>query len=250
MRDQDTAIGGPDARFPATRRSAVLAAGSENPDERSRALETLLAVYWKPVYKYLRLRYRLNNEDAKDRTQGFFTRAMEKGVFAGYDPGRGTFRTYLRICLDRFVANEKKAAGRLKRSGGAAFVGLDFEGAEGELSEVALSDGDSPEASFEREWIRSFFALTVNALRTELEAEGKELYFTIFERYDLDPPAGGRPGYRQLAEDLGLKVTTVTNHLAAARRRFRRLVLDRLREVTASDEEMREEARSLLGGRP
>ena len=31
---------------------------------------------------------------------------------------RGSFRTYLRTCLDRFVANEKKAAGRAKRSPG------------------------------------------------------------------------------------------------------------------------------------
>lgn len=250
MKDQDTSIGGPDARFPATRRSAVLAAGSESPEERRRALEILVALYWKPVYKYLRLRFRQTNEDAKDHTQAFFTRAMEKGFFAGYDPARGTFRTYLRTCLDRFVANEKKAAGRLKRAGGATFVGLDFEGAEGELRDGALAGGETPETCFEREWIRSFFALAVDALRRELGAEGKEVYFTLFERYDLDPPAGERPSYRQLAEELGLKETTVTNHLAATRRRFRRLVLDRLREVTASDAELREEARSLFGGVP
>jgi hypothetical protein len=39
----------------------------------------------------------------------------------------------------------------------------------------------------------------------------------------------------------------VTNHLAWARREFRRVVLDTLREMTASEDEFRREARDLLG---
>ena len=40
---------------------------------------------------------------------------------------------------------------------------------------------------------------------------------------------------------------TVNNYLAAVRRDFRRVVLEKLREITATDEEFRTEARSLLG---
>jgi hypothetical protein len=39
----------------------------------------------------------------------------------------------------------------------------------------------------------------------------------------------------------------VTNHLAWARREFRRLVLEALAEATGSAEEFRAEARQLLG---
>ncbi len=39
----------------------------------------------------------------------------------------------------------------------------------------------------------------------------------------------------------------MTNFLALARREFRRIVLEKLREITATDREFREEARSLLG---
>jgi len=42
----------------------------------------------------------------------------------------------------------------------------------------------------------------------------------------------------------------VTNHLAFARRELRRLVLERLRAVCASDDEFRLEARELLGVYP
>jgi len=42
----------------------------------------------------------------------------------------------------------------------------------------------------------------------------------------------------------------VTNYLAFARREFRRIALERLREMAASDEEFRREARALLGVEP
>jgi hypothetical protein len=46
MRDE-TDIGGPQDRFPATRRSLVLAARSRDPGERTRALEAVISAYWK-----------------------------------------------------------------------------------------------------------------------------------------------------------------------------------------------------------
>jgi tyrosyl-tRNA synthetase len=45
-----------------------------------------------------------------------------------------------------------------------------------------------------------------------------------------------------------LTPATVTNHLAAMRRQFRRHILDRLRDLTTSDDEFEAEARRLLGG--
>ena len=43
-------------RFPPTRRSAIEAVGSFDAEERERALESLCAAYWRPIYKYIRLR--------------------------------------------------------------------------------------------------------------------------------------------------------------------------------------------------
>lgn len=208
----------------------------------------LVDQYWKPVYKYLRVRHQAADEDAQDLTQGFFARALDRDVLAGFDPARGSFRTFLRVCLDRYAANERKAARRRKRGGGVPALALDWRDAEGELRELAIPDGTTPDEYFRQEWIRSFFGGVVEALRAELAAEGKAVYFTLFERYDLEPPPGPRPTYGDLAAELGLKATDVTNHLASARRRFRRLALARLRELCASDEELEREARDLLGG--
>ncbi len=93
--------------------------------------------------------------------------------------------------------------------------------------------------------VRSAFALAVDRLRAACEASGRTRHFALFEAYDLEE--GERVTYRDLALRHGLTETTVTNHLAAVRRQFREIVLDTLREVTASEREFRAEARALLG---
>jgi DNA-directed RNA polymerase specialized sigma24 family protein len=246
--DPDTHIGGPQDRFPSTRHSAIAGIRSPDAGERSRSSEILVSAYWKPVYKYIRLRWDKSNEDAKDVTQAFFTRALEKDFFASYDPAQAAFRTFLRSCLDHFLANEQQAAGRIKRGAGVLPVSLDFETAEGELSTYDVPDSLTTEEYFRRESVRSLLTLAVDRLRDECESQGKGLSFELFERYDLD--AAGSLTYAQLAGEFELPVTTVTNYLAFARRGFRRLVLDQLREISGSEEEFRAEVRAILGVEP
>jgi DNA-directed RNA polymerase specialized sigma24 family protein len=243
----DTGIGEGSGKFPATRHSAVLAAQSPDLIERERGLSILVAAYWKPIYKYVRIRHREPNEEAKDLTQGFFARALEKEFFAAYDPAKGSFRTYLRTCLDRYVANEKKAALRQKRSPGAPAIPLDFELAEAEIGRSQPAADRTMEQYFHDEFVRSLFALSVETLREECALRGKDLPFRLFERYELDRDPEERLTYDRLAREMHIPVTQVTNFLAFARREFRRIVLEKLREITTSDREFREEAKSLLG---
>jgi hypothetical protein len=56
-----------------------------------------------------------------------------------------------------------------------------------------------------------------------------------------------REHLRRPRVDYGIGVSDVTNHLARTRRRFREIVLDKLRDMTATDEEFRSEARAVLG---
>ncbi|HEX9940889.1 MAG TPA: sigma-70 family RNA polymerase sigma factor, partial [Thermoanaerobaculia bacterium] len=201
----DSAPLGPGDRFPLTRRSVLLAAHDADPEVRRQAWEALVASYWKPVYKVLRARWRMEREDAEDLTQEFFAAALAKGTFERYDPAKARFRTYLRTCLDGFAANERKAARRLKRGGGRAPLSLDFEGAEEELRRYGAGEGLDVEEYFHREWVRSLFGLAVEDLRRWCAASGKEAHFRLFERYDLEgPDAPERPTYAQLAAELGL----------------------------------------------
>ena len=228
----------------------LAAAQSHEPAERKRALETLFAAYWKPVYKYVRLRWNRPPEDAQDLTQGFFMELLERDLLARFDPGKSRLRTYLRVCVDSFAANEEKAARRQKRGGNALHVALDFEAAEGELGATvmhpaAIASPESLEEFFEKEWVRSLFSLTVEDLRKLCRERERESTFHFFEMYDLE--GDEKISYAQLAKAYGIPVTDVTNALAWARREFRRIALERLQEICASEEEFQREARAVFG---
>jgi RNA polymerase sigma factor (sigma-70 family) len=229
---------GMSSNFPLTKHSAIVASRSPDAHERRQAFELIIAAYWKPAYKHIRLKWHKSVEDAQDLTQAFFTQVIEKNYFRTYDPLKARFRTFLRTCLDGFLANERKAAGRIKRGGHVHVVSLDFETAEKGLDLAGSADD-----CFQKEWVRSVFELAVEELKFDFESKGKLAQFRIFERYDLESNAT----YESLAVEFGIPTTQVTNYLASARREFRRIVLEKLRELTGNDEEFRAEARSLLG---
>lgn len=226
--DGDTAIGGPNGRFPSTQASLLEAAAAGLPGE---ALDRVLALYWKPVYRFIRVKFGKNNEDAKDLTQSFFAFALERDFVARFDPAKASFRTYLRMAVERFAAGRHAAEKRLKRGGDVEFEPIEEQPASGE----------SPERIFEREWHRQLFALALEDLRAYCETNAKRLQFQIFEAYDL--AESERPSYAELAARHGIAETAVTNHLAWARRTLRAMVTQRLRGVTSGERELRKEMR-------
>lgn len=221
--------------FPVTRVTLLEQLRDSEEQNRSQAFGTLAALYWMPVYKYLRLKWKKSAADAQDLTQAFFARALEKEFFRKYDPHKARFRTFLRTCLDAFASNDRKAQKALKRGGHAIHVDLDWNAAEKELS--VLQNRETPESIFEKEWIRSVFRISLQQFRHQCENNGKFLHYLLLERYDIESEQ--EISYKQLAADFGLSVSQVTNGLAEARRQFRKIVLETLRMCTASKEEFR-----------
>ena len=231
------------AGFPDTRQSLLQRLASVEESARDRAMDVVCTHYWKPVYRYVRLRWGLEPADAEDLTQGFFLHLLGTSTLQRYDRGRARFRTYLRLCLDGYCANRHADARRLKRGGAAEMLSLDS-------AEIEAGLGD-PDACFHREWVRDLFERSIATLRERLEHSGRSAHFALFQRYDVDgPDASPRPTYAGLATELGIPVTQVTNFLALARREFRAIVLEQIRELSVDEAEFRDEARALLGWRP
>lgn len=248
MNQEDSQPGGD--RFPPTRRSVIEAVRSIDAEERERALEALCAAYWKPVYKYIRLRWNRPPDAAQDLTQGFFVEVLERELLEKFDAKKSRLRTYLRICADSFVMNQDKAGRRQKRGGTVPHVALDFGAAEEELGAAAIDPAkiaspESLEDFFEKEWVRSLFALAVEDLRVLCVACDRARTFRLFEAYDLE--GNEKISYDQLSKEYGISVTDVTNALAWARREFRKIALERLRELCGSEEEFQREARAAFG---
>ena len=236
--------------FPVTRLSVLAAVRSADATERGSALDLLFGAYWKPVYKYLRLKYSQAPQDAQDLTQGFFAELLERDLLARFDPAKSRLRTYLRLCADSFALNEIKAASRKKRGGEFAHVALDFSAAEQELRNQAIDPARIPspeslEEFFEKEWIRALFSSSVGELHKLCETRGRQKAFQIFEAYDLDGEEN--VSYADLAKRHTLPVTEVNNQIAWARREFRRIAMEQLHALCGSEEEFTREAKSLFG---
>jgi RNA polymerase sigma factor (sigma-70 family) len=237
-------------RFPPTRRSVIEAVRSIDAEERQEALEALCAAYWKPIYKYIRLRWNRPSHEAQDLTQGFFVEVLERDLLQKFDGQKSRLRTYLRLCVDSFVSNESKAGQRQKRGGATPHVALDFPSAEQELSGTVMDPAEIPspeslEEWFSKEWIRSLFGLAVEELRQVCIERERERTFRLFEAYDLD--GNDKITYEDLAKEYSIPLTDVTNALSWARREFRRIALARLRELCGSEEEFHREARAAFG---
>jgi DNA-directed RNA polymerase specialized sigma24 family protein len=231
--------------FPPTRHSVIERIRDGSDEARREAFGDLVDGYWKPVYKHLRITWQLSPEDAQDLTQGFFADAFQKSWLEKYEPAKARFRTFVRVCADRFVMNARQAASRLKRGGAAPTVALDFEGAEREIAARPLSAAPEAEEFFHQEFVRSLFDNAVRAVRADYARTGRAVHYELFERYDLAP--ADDVSYARLAEEFGLSTTQVTNYLAQVRRSFREHAIEALRGLCGSDAEFRREARDLFG---
>jgi hypothetical protein len=175
---------------------------------------------------------------------------LERELLERFDSKKSRLRTYLRVCVDNFVSNEDKAGRRQKRGGNVLHVALDFAAAEEEFGATVMDPAlipspESLEDFFEKEWVRSLFGLAVEDLRELCVARERERTFHLFEAYDLE--GCEKISYQQLSKEYGISVTDLTNALAWARREFRRIALERLRELCGSEEEFQREARAAFG---
>lgn len=228
------------SQFPMTRPSAVSDLLSGDPVRRARSLDVVVHAYWKPVYKYIRLRWRKTSEQAEDLTQSFFEVAINRDTLAQYEPARARFRTFLRACLDRHVIDHHRKDTAQRRGGGNAH--LDFTTAESELA--ASGQSTDPEAVFDAEWLRHLMQLTLDKLDEAFRTKNKPIHAALFRDFHVsDAP----PSYAEAAERYGISSTDVTNWLHVARREFRRVALDMLRELTIDDDDYVTEARAVFG---
>lgn len=198
-------------------------------------LDYLVRVYWKPVYRYIRVGWSKSNEDAKDLAQDFFASLLARDSLKAVGPEKGRFRSFLKAALKNFLMQSKRDAGRQKRSAKSV---VDIE--------VELPDlkADTPEEAFDREWAATVLDSALEKLEKALQAEGKSVYYVMFREFYFG--SGEQLSYDQLAEKHGLKRFDVGNHLKTARARFREIAISLIGETVTGDPEA--EFRELFGG--
>ncbi|HEX7900620.1 MAG TPA: sigma-70 family RNA polymerase sigma factor [Planctomycetota bacterium] len=232
--DQDTAGPGGPAQFPATAWSLVERLRDPKAPEVRAYLDRMIRMYWRPVFRFVRVSWKRSDEDAKDLTQAFFIHLLEGKVFAHADPERGNFRKLLLASLRNFLSNEARAAAAAKRGGGRRVVSLDDN-----ADPAGSEDPADPQALFETQWARAMLDRAMHALRSGSRPE----VYAAFEKFHLqDVPVN------RIAAELGVSVSQVGHFLHDARAALRRFVTDEIRQYVRDEEEIGRELELLFQG--
>src|SRR5262245_10933401 len=234
MAGPDTAIQQGQSHFPPTAWS-LLAHLRDPKDPRVQAyLNRMIEVYWRPIYKYIRLSWKRSNEDAKDLTQAFFIHLLEGDLLARADPDRGNFRKLLLTSLRNFLSNEARSSQALKRGGGHSVVSLDATEGEGWATDPA-----DPQEAFEAQWAKDLLEKAIDRLSKSVKLE----VFTAFRRFHLEDVA-----VRSIATELRATEAQVGHFLQDARTALRRLVTEEIREYVHDEGEIARELDHLFKG--
>jgi DNA-directed RNA polymerase specialized sigma24 family protein len=232
----------PRGLFLPTRWSVVLAAKDKTSPACDQALETLCRTYWYPLYAFVR-GSGYSPHDAQDLTQEFFARLLAKDYLRLVEPEKGRFRTFLRMALKRFLANEKGRAGAAKRGGGRPHLAFDTTMAEERFLEER-ADALSPDFIYDRRWALTLLGQTMERLAGEYTAAGKAAEFERLKPH-LTAERGAIP-YAAIAADMGATEGAARVALHRLRKRFRELFRHVIAETVSSPQEVAQETRHVL----
>ena len=229
--------------FAVTRWSVVLAAGDSALGARGEtALAELCQAYWFPVYAYLR-RKGHGKPEAEDLAQAFFAYFLEKKGWQSADPERGRFRAFLMGSLKHFLCNAWDREQTQRRGGGIRPIELDALEEE-KRGGLAAAPELLPELTFDREWAQAVVQRTLDRLRREYLAEGREMLFEQLQNGIANPAR--QLSQADLASRLGMTENAVKLALHRLRKRYRSLLHDEVAQTTASPAEVEAEIRHLL----
>ncbi len=236
-----TDMGGTGEAFLTTHWSLLESIASADEDRRLALIGVLMDRYWKPVYCYLR-RQGHSNEEAKDLTQGFFHEVvLQRHLVEKADPAKGRFRSFLLMALNRYLANVRKHEARQRRRPAGKLVPLEMVEPP-ELSQL-VAEAD-PEDCFNYAWVSALLEQVLADLEANCHRDGKTVHWQLFhdrvlapirDRADPVPLADLCTRYGVADEAQG------SNMIVTVKRRFQRLLRERLRQSVMSEELLAEE---------
>jgi RNA polymerase sigma factor (sigma-70 family) len=194
------------------------ARAAADPEKKRAALDDLCALYWRPIYGFLRRRG-LGVAEAQDATQGFFLSLLNEDLFAKAQAETGRMRSFLLGALQRWQRAEWRKAHAEKRGSGQQLLSLELM-AEETGYEASGSEDDTPERHFEKSCAIALLEAAMQRLSREQSAAGKEEAFNWLR--PLLAPLGGDAGItnEEAAQQLRLTPEALRVTLHRLRKRF------------------------------
>jgi RNA polymerase sigma-70 factor (ECF subfamily) len=227
-------------RFQTTRWSLVLEAAGNRPGA-DEALEWLCRTYWYPLYGYIRADVR-DSEKARDLTQAYFLRVLEKDYLKQIDPSAGKFRSFLLATLKHFLSHERERERALKRRADDPALALPVDAEDRYLKDATAVAGD--ERAFDRRWAFTVLENAMTRLADGYTAEGKGDLYRVLGGY-LTGRGTARP-YDEAARELGMAEGAVRVAVHRMRKRLGTTLREEVAQTVAGDEDVDQELRYLL----
>lgn len=214
-----------------------------DPVEREQALAEICALYWRPVYAFVRSRG-YPPHDAEDLTQGLFARLLEHNDFAKVDSAQGRLRSYLLTAAQHFLITEHRRGQSLKRGGGAVLLSLDAEKAEVECLIPEPADEMTPERVFDRQWALTVMESVVRDLEARYAEKGQAELFAALKPCLLTTVESSRAA--ETARHLGLTEQAVGIKRHRLRQRYAEMLRKTVRATLGTRGDVEAEIRHLL----
>ncbi len=214
----------PKPGFPTTRWSQIAqAVNGDDPVARA-ALEDLCKIYWYPIYAFIR-RKGHDAEQARDLTQDYFARLLEKRTVAAADRSKGRFRSFLLRDCSFFLANRRDRDRAVKRGAGRPVLSFDACEAESRFLTEPWHDL-TPERLFDRAWALTLLSRAFDRLTADYATSDRG---ALFDRLQGVLTAGSDAvAYAEIAAQLGMTEQAVQQAASRLRKRYRKALRDEI----------------------
>ena len=228
--------------FAPTRWTLVLRARGQSPEARA-ALGELCEAYWTPVFRFLRGEGR-DEDTARELTQEFFARLLQRDGLATVEPGRGRFRSFLLGAVKHFLADMRDHEQRLKRGGGQTLEPLATETDTSPGLQIADPSAAPSDTFFDRQWALALMDRALRAVADEFKSAGKQDQFDALKPWLVGEAAA--LSQADVARQLGLNEGALKVAIHRLRKRFREIVRAEIGQTVEGAAQVDEELRYLV----
>lgn len=209
--------------FPETRATLIRRIAEEG---RENDWRQFLVDYWGPVCRFAAQRGNLSQADAEDVASQTFVALLGNQLLQRWVDNRAAkLRTMLCVVVRNILSNRARV-----QAGRAKLVGHQVRGDNADLPDILdqLDASDEQVDAFYAAWVEDLLENAIDQLVKETHAEGKGDYFRVLHGRlceELSMP--------EIAEALGISVTSAENYFKAARKRLATILEKQVHEHVA-----------------
>ncbi len=209
------------------------------------ALDELCRAYHYPLYCYIR-RTGLSHHDAEDALHDFLAKLLRNESFGMADAEKGRLRTYLLTGLQRSLATRHKNEMRRTMHEVSAEAEAALAAAEGRFQREPVSNEESPDRLYDRQWAHELMQRVLGSLRQTYEKRGRSGLFEALLPGLMNGGSMRGVDTEPLATTLGMSAGTLRTAFSRLLDHYHKALREEVLQTVEDEEAAREEFDTLM----